>query len=841
MPKLALAWRLARRELDHGLIGFRVFLICLALGVAAIAGVGSTANALLRGLEDNGRAILGGDVEVRLVHRQASAKAVKWMAARGEVSTVAEMAAMAAESTKAKHILIELKGIDDRYPLYGHVALKPKTKLAAALARSEGHYGAVVDRSLLARLGLKIGEPLKIGDAVYLIRGVIIHEPDAVSGRLALGPSVIVGLKSLPETKLINPASLVHWVYRIRLPRNKSATAFAAALNHAFPDAGWEVHTFHNGAPGTKRWIDRATRFFILVGLTMLLIGGIGVGNAVETYLERRTVTIAILKSLGASSRLIFEIYLLQVLALAMVGIAIGLVAGAVLPFSLAALPANWLPAPAHVLLFPVPLIEAAACGFLVALIFVIWPLARIREVSAGQLFRDLIAPARKLPRTPIFVVIAVLAAALAALAVLSAGENRIAAGFIVAVMACFIIFRLAAAALSGLLRRLPRLKQPTLRIAFANISRPGAGTGAVMLSLGLGFALLVAIALIQGNLRHEVETRLPKTAPSLFFIDIQPQQVAAFDQALHATPGLTRLEQVPLLRGRIMAINGKPATESDAAPDARWVLRGDRGLTYADAVPPGSALVAGHWWPAGYKGPPLVSVDAGIAKGLGLKVGDNLTVNVLGRNVTAKVASLRHIDWDSLGINFVMVFSPGTLDQAPHTFLASARVDPTQETGVYKAVTEHFANVSIINLRNVLAAVGRLISAVGRAAHAAAVITLLIGVLVLGSTIAARQRRRLREAAILKALGATRTDVLAAQVLEYSLIGVVTAAIAGMLGWAAAFAVVTRLLHAPWIPLPGTLIVTALGSVLVTVICGLFGTWQALSVSPAQILRETH
>lgn len=841
MPKLALAWRLARRELDHGLVGFRVFLICLALGVAAIAGVGSTAQALLRGLEDNGRAILGGDVEIRLVHRQVSAKVLQWMAARGEVSTVAEMAAMAAEGTKAKHILVEIKGVDDHYPLYGRVVVRPKTNLAASLARSGGRYGAVVDRSLLARLGLEVGDPLRIGDAVYLIRGVIVHQPDALSGRLALGPSVIVALKSLPETKLINPASLVHWAYRIRLPRNSSTAAFVAALNRAFPNTGWEVHTFKNGAAGTKRWINRARQFFILIGLTILLIGGVGVGNAVETYLERRTVTIAILKSLGASSQLIFEIYLFQVLALALVGIAIGLVVGAALPFSLAAVPADWLPAPAHLLLFPLPLIEAAACGFLVALIFVLWPLARVREVSAGRLFRDLIAPARKLPRKPIFAVIGTLVAVLAALTVLSAGESRIAIAFIVGVTASFVLFRFVAVTLSRSLRRLPRFKQPMLRIAFANISRPGAGTSAVMLSLGLGFALLVAIALIQGNLGHEVESRIPKAAPSLFFIDIQPQQIAAFDKALHTTPGLSRLQQVPLLRGRIMAINGKPTEESEAAPDARWVLRGDRGLTYASAVPPGSTLVAGQWWPADYKGPPLVSIDAGIAKGLGLKLGDSVTVNVLGRNVTAKVASLRHIDWDSLGINFVMVFSPGTLDQAPHTFLASARVDPKQEAGVYKAVTEHFANVSIINLRDILAAIGRLISAVGRAAHAAAVLTLLIGVLVLGSTIAARQRRRLREAAILKALGATRIDVLAAHALEYGLIGAVTAVIAGGLGWAAAYTVVTRLLHAPWIPLPGTLLVTALGSVLVTVICGLFGTWQALSVSPAQILRETH
>ncbi len=841
MPRLTLAWRLARREFDHGLVGFRVFLICLALGVAAIAGVGSTAKALLRGLEDNGRAILGGDVEARLVHREANPKALAWMAARGEVSTVAEMPAMAAESTKAKHILVELKAVDGKYPLYGAVALKPKAKLAAALAESGGRYGAVVGPSVLGRLDLKVGDALKVGDEVYQIRGIIAHEPDAIGGRLALGPSVIVALPSLAATKLINPASLVHWDYRIRLPQSASAAAFAAALERAFPDAGWEVHTFRNGAPGTKNWIDRATRFFILVGLTMLLIGGVGVGNAVETYLERRTVTIAILKSLGASSRLLFEIYLLQVLALAMIGIAIGLVVGAALPFGITALPPDWLPAPAHIGLYPLPLVEAAACGFLVALAFALWPLARIRDVSAGQLFRDLISPARNWPNLPIIAIVAALTAALAGLAVLSAGDNRLAIGFIVAVAGSFVLFRLAAAAFSALLRRLPRVRQPALRIALANISRPGAGTGAVMLSLGLGFALLVAVALIQGNLGEEVQSRLPKAAPSLFFIDIQPQQLAAFDKALRGTAGLSRLEQVPLLRGRIMAINGKPATESEAAPDARWVLRGDRGLTYAGKLPAGSTLVAGRWWPADYKGPPLVSVDANIAKGLGLRVGDALTVNVLGRNVTAKVASLRHIDWDSLGINFVMVFSPGTLEQAPHTFLASARVPPAQEVGLYKTVAEGFANVSIINLRDVLAAVGRLISGIGRAAHAAAVITLLIGVLVLGSTIAARQRRRLREAAILKALGATRAGVLAAHALEYGLLGMVTAVIAGGLGWAAAFAVVTRLLHAPWIPLPGTLAVTALGSILVTVICGLFGTWQALSVSPAQILRETH
>ncbi len=838
-PILPLAGRLARRELRGGLRGFRVFLACLALGVAVIAGVGSLSAAVTAGLKADARAMLGGDVELHLVHRTASADQRAFLEKSGAVSEIVQMRAMARTGDGARRSLIELKAVDDAYPLYGAVAIDGAPTLGDALARREGYWGAVAAPDLLTRLHAGLGDKIRVGDATFILRATLRREPDAASNTFEFGPRILVAAPALGDTGLVTPGSLVGYSYRLRLLPGVSPPSWVADVRAAFPDAGWRIREFGDASPTLQRLLDRVTVFLTLVGLTALLVGGVGVSNAVRGYLSGKTATIATLKCLGAPGGLIFATYLTQILILAACGIAIGVVLGALVPFAAMPLLPEQLPVTARLGLYPLPLLLAALFGVLTTLAFALWPLAAAREVAPGGLFRSLVDPARRRPRPGYILATALAGLALAALGIAVATDRITAAWFIAGAVGSLIAFRLVAAALIAGARHAGRPRRPGLRLALANLYRPGAPTADIVASLGLGLTVLVAIALIEGNLDRTIDERLPEHAPSFFFIDLQPDQVAEFDRLLAAEPGLSQVARVPSLRGRITRLNGVPAEEAPVAPEAQWAIRSERGLTYAAVPPQGSRLVAGSWWPADYHGPPLVSLDAEIARGMRLKPGDTVTVNVLGREVTASIANLREVDWTSLGINFVMIFSPGLLDGAPQTYIATARTAPEREADLERLVTDRFPNVSAIPVKDALATVSNIVSTIAIALRVTAAITLAAGTLVLAGAVAAGHHRRVYDAVLLKVLGATRRDVTRAFLIEYGILGAATAAIAGGLGTLAAYLVLTRVMHADWTFLPAALATTGLLATLLTLAVGYAGTWRALGAKAAPFLRN--
>jgi len=833
------AFRLARRELRNGLGGFRVFLACLILGVATIAGIGSLGAAVESGLHGDAHALLGGDVDLHLFHRTASAPERTYLARLGRVSEVADMRAMARSADGAKSSLIQLKAVDRAYPLYGAVALQSGDALADALAFRNGHWGAVAEPALLARIGAKPGDLVRVGDGTFQLRTVLAHEPDALGGGLfALGPKVMIPLAGLAATALIQPGTLIGYSYRLRLPPERDAAAVAAQIRAAWPDAGWRIQTFSNAAPGLQRLLDRLAAFMTLVGLTALLIGGVGIGNAVKAYVDGKLAAMATLKALGASQRTVFAVYLLQILTLAALGIGIGVALGALAPFAIAPLLPATLPVAPHLTLYGEPLAVAAAFGMLVTLVFALWPLGQAVEIAPASLFRGLIEPPAGAPRPTIAVGVAGAALALAALAVISAADRATALWFVLGAAAALAGFRLLA---GGLIHaaRLVHPQRPGLRLALANLHRPGAATVGVIASLGLGLAVLVAVILVYGNVAAEIGQDLPQRAPSFFFIDIQPGQAADFDRLLAGMPGVDETGRAPMLRGRITALNGVPAERARVTPDAQWAVRSERGLTYSSNVPAGSRIVAGTWWASDYAGPPLASLDAALARGMGLKVGDTITVNVLGRGVTATVANLREIDWTSLGINFVIVMSPDALAGAPHTFIATARATPAGEAALAAAVTDRFPNVSAISVRDALTTVAHIVDAIAVALAATAGVTLAAGVLVLAGAIAAGRRRRLYESVVLKVLGAGRRPILATFAIEYGLLGLASALLAAAIGSVAGWLVVTQVMHADWAFLPGRVVLTLAAAILAILAIGYAGTWRALAAPAAPYLRD--
>ena len=828
------------RELRGGLKGFRIFLACLALGVAAVAAVGSISAAFVAGLDAEAQALLGGDVEVALTHRPMTEEARAYLAARGTVSDTITMRAMARTGADGPVSLVELKGVDTAYPLYGSLALEGGMDLDAALARRGGRFGAAVEETVLTRLGLSVGDTLRLGTLYLDIRAVIEDEPDRATGGFSLGPRVLVRFEAVRATGLVQVGSLVRYRTRIQMPdpAAPAVKSFVGGLKAAFPEAEWQIRDRSGASEGLARMVANVGVFLTFVGLTALVVGGVGVGNATRSYLDSKRATIATLKTLGADGGSIFATYLVQILALAGVGVALGLGLGVLAPFAVGALYGEILPIPARFAVYPGPLAVAALYGLLTALAFTIWPLARAREIPAASLYRSLTEKVTIRPR-PFFLWLGVGAfAALAGLAFLVTDNREFAAVFILGAIAVFGGLTLTSRAVRWAAARARGGRVPELRLALANLHRPGAVTDNVVVSLGLGLTLLVTVSLIDANLLARVKEQLPKNAPEFFFVDIQKAQLEPFRALARGTEGVGEIRDVANLRGRVVRIGGVLASDAEVDPGGRWALRGDRGVTYAAALPEGTELVAGKWWDAEHSGPPLLSMEAELAREFGVGVGDTMTLNVLGREITAEIANLRVVHWDRIGINFLFILSPGVLEGAPFTHLATVQTDAAAEEALQRAVIAAFPNVTAVRVKEALSAVNKILSDLGLAVRVTSAVTLVAGVLVLAGAITSGRRQRVYDAVVLKVLGATRGRILKILLAEYAVLGAATALIAAAAGTLAAWFVVARQMEAPFAVFPGTVLLTVGASAALTILMGLLGTWSVLGQKPAPVLR---
>jgi putative ABC transport system permease protein len=841
----SLSIRYALRELRGGLRGFYVFIACIALGVMAIAGVGSVAASLSDGLAREGRTLLGGDVSFVLFQREAKPAEVAFLRSRGELSSAATLRGMA-RTADGRLALVEMKAVDGNYPMLGSVSLSPDMPIPDLLAERDGAFGAAADPTLLARLDLKIGDRVTIGDATFQIRSVVDAEPDKLAGGIGLGPRFLVSETALRTTGLLQPGSLVRWIYRVKLPdgadNDRAMNALIDDARKAAPEAGWEVRSRANASPQLERTISRFTQFLTLVGLAALLVGGVGVANAVKSHIDRRLEVIAAFKALGATGRDVFVIYLAQVVMLAGLGSMIGLAAGAALPFIIVGLFGSLLPLPVVPAIHPVELALAFVYGLLTALAFGLWPLGRVHDVPVAALFREAVSAEWHRPRWRYLALMAVVIALLIAVVIGLSFDRRIAAVFVATSVLVFALLRGIAASVMALARRLPRTRFPMLRLAITNIYRPGALTPSVVLSLGLGLAVLVTITQIDGTLRRQFLAALPDRAPSFFFIDIPSSEAARFADFLKTTEPQSTVEDVPMLRGRIVAARGVKAEDLDPSADSEWVLQSDRGLTYTGEIPKGSKIVEGAWWGPAYDGPPLVSIEKKIADGLKLKLGDEIVVNVLGRDIPAKIGNMRTIDWQGLGINFVLVFSPGAFKGAPHTHIATlteAHPGSITDSRIIKEVADAFPMVTSVRVREVMETIGAVVSNLALAIRGASAVTLISAVLVLGGALAAGHRHRVYDAVILKTLGATRVRLLGAYALEYLMIGFATAVFGVLAGSLAAWLIVTRLMTLSFEWQAGSAAIVVAAALVVTVGLGLAGTLLALNQKPATVLRN--
>lgn len=836
---LSLWLRFAGRDLRSGLQGFWIFLTCLALGTGTIAIIGSLSASIQRGLNEQGQPLLGGDVEFALIHRQASEAELAFITSTGEVSKVATLRGMAVAGGNTT--LAEVKAVDGNYPLYGAVKLEDGTSLAGAIATRDGVAGAAADPLLLGRLGIKTGDRIRLGSAEIEIRGTIASEPDRLSDGIVLGPRLMISQATLDATQLVQPGSLVTWRYRVKLADTSlpAAKAVMKEANEKFRDAGWRLRNRNNAAPGADGFIERIGYFMTLVGLASLIVGGAGIANAVKAFVTRKMGAIATYKCLGASARDVLGIYLSEILLVALIAIAIGLAAGAAAPPLALALFGKLLPLPLSGRVEGMPLLLAGALGLLTAIAFALWPLAQTRHVAASALFRSRGAPASAWPGAGAFAAIVIALALIAALVFLSFENTRVTAYFLGGLIASFaVLLGLAKLIISGA-KRLPRSSSAIWRYAIGNIHRPGSAAASVILALGLGLTLFVTLALTDRSISAELRSGIPDKAPAFFFLDVPNASLQAFKDAVARQPGVTHVNNSPMLRGRIVTVKGVPAEKVSASPDSDWALKGDRGLTYADALPEGSTLVEGEWWPKDYNGPPLVSLVDDIARGIGVTIGDDVTINVLGREITAKVANLRKVNWRSLGINFVMVFTPNTLKAAPHSHIVTVEMNGGDEAALLNDMARAYPSVTAVRVKDAIDMVSGLLGQMVAAIRGANVLTLLTGVLVLAGALAAGLSERLYEAVVLKTYGATRWQLIGAFVIEYAGLGLAAAAFGVAVGSAASWFLARFILEMPWSFSPTTALLTALIAMAVTVAAGLGVTWRALSAKPTPYLRN--
>ena len=837
---LSLAITFSLREMRSGLKGFYLFISCLAIGVAAIAGVGTVSKSIEAGLAKDGRKLLGGDLSIRLIHRSATEKQKKFFNKISDFSEVIEMRSMVQSSKSAAYrTLVELKAVDQAYPLVGNILLKQSLTLKEALQERDGVFGAVVDKNLLTKLNLEIGDIVNIGEAKFRLTGTIKKEPDKVTNILSFGPRVMIASLGLYRTKLVQPGSQIRYRYRIALSDPAKIINWRKELDKAFPAAGWRIRTSNEGTPGLKRFIDRMTLFLTFVGLTTLIVGGVGVSNAVSNFLSGKNKIIAIYKFLGAPSDLIFWIYALQLGVLALFGLLLGVLMGAILPAIGFLVLNDVFPVSPVISVYPKPLVVAAIYGVLVVLIFSTWPLAKAKAIPATNLFRDKIQLGKIKPHGGYKIILAILCATLASVILVSSDDILFNLYFVVGTCFVFLILKIFSTQLIHLSQKITVKNNTALRLAITNLHRPGSNASSIVLSLGLGLTVLVAISLIEDNLVNQIKKRLPDMAPAFFFLDIQTDQKSQFDQAIKEISGIGDYKRVATLRGRIVKINSISVEKAEISPNVLWAIRGDRALTYANVQSEDTKITAGKWWPKEYSGKPLISLDSAIAKGFGVTVGDTLTLNVLGREIIGEIASLRKINWRSLRFDFAIIFSPGVLDSAPHSHIAALQAPEALEDKIEESITNKFKNVSIIRVREALEAAAQILNGIGMAVRSISSITLLVGSLVLAGAIAAGRQQRIYDAIIFKVLGATRWIIIKTLIYEFCILGFLTSFCSIVLGTLVGWTVVKYLMELNWQFSLQSILMSVIICLTITIIAGLAGTWSALSQKAASQLRN--
>lgn len=835
--------RIAVIDLRGGLSRFGILLACLALGVATIAAVGSVSAVLQAGIDRDARSFLGGDLEARLDYRAATADERQLLGSLGQVTAVTELSARATHDASAA--FLSLRAVEPAYPMVGTVQTAPAIALPQLLAQAGDAYGAVVDPLLLDRLGIGLGNSFTIGATTFIATARLEALPDQAAVGFQLGVPVLISAEALRQTGILGPGVLAKYRYQVLLDPGQTYDAASAAIAKAFPGGDFTIRSPRDAAEELSKFFNLFGRFLVLVGLSSLLVGGVGVSNAVAAYITERSRSIATLRSLGATAGRINVHFLFQIMLLSVVGIGIGLVLGALstllaLPF-LSTMLAIALDPQVHL----PSLLIAGGFGLLIAFAFSFWPLLRAEKLRPALLFRSAgsgLGEAglgwRDLLQWRMGLLVAAIAAIIG-LALMTTSRPILVLSYAGGAVAAFGVLRLAAFLLQGLLRILPPPPNAIWRNGFKAIYRPGAPTATVLLSLGLGLSLLLLIATVDANLRAQLKGEIAQQAPSFAFINMAKADLGGLETLAKSDPRIADFTATPILRGAITALKGAaPQPPADLAPQLEGLFKGDMPLTWTRDIPKGSELASGSWWAKDYSGDPLVSLNDELREPLKLALGDSIEMTILGRPIAAKIANFRTLATDARSFSFNIVFSPGLIESAPATYLATLKVKPGDEAAVQSLLVHDFPDLPFIPIGDALARAAVLLGSLANAIAIVGGLAIVSGAFVLAGALSAGRAQRQSDAVVMKVLGATRRDVVLAYLIEYGLLGVLATILAAILGTIGAWLVVTRLLELPFSFDPWLIVWVMSGATALTIATGLITTWSALSVKPAQHLR---
>lgn len=881
-----MAWRETRAAWRH----FLYFLVCIAIGVGALTGVSLFGTQVERTVTKEARGLLGGDLEIRLTRRISpqGLEALDSLVERGIALThVSELVAMAAQAEPSgggqPTQIVELKAVEPEYPLFGSLRVEPDNDLSELLRLQDQDcserlcFGVVVQESLLIRMGLAVGDRLKIGEGLFVITGVVRTEPDRMANAFSLGPRVLMSQEGLRSAELIKVGSRIRERFLLKIPSHMPLDPLLYELRGRLASESARVSSYREAQPQLKQSLDQLTRYLGLIGLTALFVGGLGVATSVHAFVREKLNTIAILKTVGADSQTIVLTYGLQALMLGLVGSLVGLFIGMTLhlglPWVIAAVMASDLLdqlgfASGGMGLSLPPLLKGLALGMLSTLLFTLWPLLTIREVKPARIFRRDVAPSgsilssgrtrwwnswRTLDRIKLLVAIGI-GLGLAFLSIWQAGSWKVGLLFILAFAAAVCLLGAAASASLMAARKWPRPEALALRQAVGNVTRPGSQVVSMTIAIGIGVMVVTTVSLVEQSLLAQVGESRPTDAPTFFFIDIQPDQAEGMVNLLRQRSGDPHPQLTPLVRSRLSAVKDEPVTfepmseeEEQRAKTAqkeerrrKWFLTREYVLTFLQDLPKDNKVIRGEWWkPGQVLSEPLISIEEDAARQLGVTVGDTIELDIQGVPITGEISSIRSVEWGNMSTNFFMIFSPGTLEGAPHTYVATVRVAPSDEVPLQQAVVAAFPNVTAINIGDVLDSFARVLDRLSLAIRAVALFCVLAGGLVMAAALAATRYRRLYESVILKALGATRGVIARSFALEYAMLG----ALGGFLGIALAsalsWAVLETVFDLSWSLQPIVLALGFVATVLLTLLVGFLSTYWILGHPPLTVLRQ--
>jgi putative ABC transport system permease protein len=847
MRAIVAATLIGLKDMRGDLRRFGLLVLCLAVGTALIAGVSSVGTSIREAVAQNAAVIMGGDVELSRTDRAATASELAQFAEYGRVAAVIDTNVRAEAADNSA--FVDLISIGEGYPLLGAVGapeLPTDQAITEFLAVRGGLPGALVSGLMLEQLDVAVGEVFELGGTPFEVRGTLTALPDAAVRGFRLGlPALITieGLAGLSDRTSPLPGLGTTFRYKLALTSGDADEA-KAALQQELAESGWLVLSARDGLGPMVRYYDLFMRFLVIVGLASLLIGGVSVWTGISAYIAERGNVIAVLRAMGADRQRIYIHFSSQVAMLALVGVGIGLAIGAsvallVLPAVARAVGIS-LAASLHLQ----PLAVAAGVGLLTAFAFSYVPLVQAQSFSPVLLFRSkgLAAPPvdwRTMLLTPRVLPLVLAGAAFFWLATVMTGDALLVAAFAVVSVLAVILFRLAIVAASWGLRRLPEPTSRTLRHALRDIGEPGSNAPAVVVSVGLALAMLVVVLVLEVNLRNEYLGASVFDAPTFVASDLFDDEVETLETMRQTDPDITVFNWTPMLRGTLAAVNGQPvASLRPEGPEAQFLLAGEIPLTYRAVLPASSRVVEGTWWPADHAGEPLVSLHEKLRRGLGLRLGDEVTFEIFGEPVSARIANFRDYSWQG-GIDFLGTFSPGVLEVFPSTLLGAVTAAPGTDDSVERKLAAALPDVRFIAIGQTLELITTALSQLSLAASLVGGLAVSNGLLVLVGSLATGRRQRQADAVINKVLGATRIQVIAVNVLHFLVLASFAALLATPIGVALAWVLTLVMLNVEFTLNPLTLAAVDLGAIVITGLLGATTILKALSTRPAHLLRE--